>query len=116
MELTPEQLARIETNRKQAMERRKAAEQQSEAAPKPKERLRASKMTTGYYEYNLSTMRDTRAGFIEEDQPATSPEKRRKVLALEEIPYDPDDGSLKCEECGTIDLDVAYLKVFKTKV
>ncbi|KAJ2160909.1 DNA repair protein rad14 [Coemansia sp. RSA 552] len=126
--LTPGQLARIEANRKQALERRKASEQQAhergkaseqpaaDGPPPRTERLRATRMSTGYYEYNLSTMRDTKAGFLEEE-PTHSPEKKRKVVMVDELPYDPDpEEDLSCCECGSIDLDVVYLKIFKVKV
>ncbi|KAI8321901.1 DNA repair protein [Martensiomyces pterosporus] len=74
-------------------------------------------MSTGYYEYNLSTMKDTRGGFLEEEQPANSPEKKRKIIVLDEIPYNPDpQESPKCHECGSLDLDIAYLKIFRVKV
>ncbi|KAJ1731019.1 DNA repair protein rad14 [Coemansia biformis] len=129
-ELTPEQLARIAASRKQALElrRQRAAGQghdaqgsqsQETGQANPKPRLRASKISTGYYEYNLSTMRDTRAGFIEEEerQAAGSPEKRRRVVVLDDISFDsgPDD-SQACCECQSADLDVVYLKIFKTMV
>ncbi|KAJ2696665.1 DNA repair protein rad14 [Coemansia spiralis] len=118
-ELTPEQVARIAASRTQALERQRqrAAGQPAAAqgAEQPAPRLRGSKVSTGYYEYNLSTMRDTRAGFIEEDVAAGAPEKRRRVVVLDETPLDPDDGQACCE-CDSADLDVAYLKMFKTMV
>ncbi|KAJ1962198.1 DNA repair protein rad14 [Dipsacomyces acuminosporus] len=74
-------------------------------------------MSTGYYEYNLSTMKDTRGGFLEEEQAANSPEKKRKLLVLDEIPYNMSPGdNPKCCECGSLDLDIAYLKMFNAKV
>ncbi|KAJ2776622.1 DNA repair protein rad14 [Coemansia javaensis] len=120
--LTPEQLARIDANRRQAQarQRQRAAADRSETAEPggaaPAGRLRASKISTGYYEYNLSTMRDTKAGFIEEDRPAAgSPEKKRKAVVLDEIPYDP-DAVQQCCECGSVDLDAMYLKMFRVMV
>ncbi|KAJ2648763.1 DNA repair protein rad14 [Coemansia sp. RSA 1250] len=113
MELTPEQQARIEANRKQALERRQKAE--AGAKPNPKARTQGSKLSRGYYEYNLSTMRDTKAGFLEEEEPAAKlPEKKRKII--EDIPLGPLDDDLKCIECGSLDLDVMYLKMLKVKV
>ncbi|KAJ2841442.1 DNA repair protein rad14, partial [Coemansia brasiliensis] len=113
MELTPEQRARIEANRKQALERRQKSEAIQKA--KPKERTRGSKLSKGYYEYNLSTMRDTKAGFLEEEEPAAKlPEKRRKII--EDLPLVLQDDDLKCIECGSVDLDVMYLKMLKVKV
>ncbi|ORX67199.1 DNA repair protein [Linderina pennispora] len=115
-ELTDDQKQKIEENRKKALERLKATKARTDTAkpPEQKKRLRGSKMSTNYYEYNLTTMRDTKAGFIEED-PQKSPEKRRKILTLDEIPYDP-SSTQKCRECASLDLDVAYLKVFKVPV
>ncbi|KAJ2077990.1 DNA repair protein rad14 [Coemansia sp. RSA 988] len=120
--LTPEQQARIETNRQQALEKRKAAEEKqareaSHGSIKPKERLRGTKMSTNYYEYNLTTMHDTKAGFIEEEQTAASPEKKRRMQQVfDDVPIVPGDDSHKCCECESLDLDVAYLKVFKVVV
>ncbi|KAI7825506.1 hypothetical protein BX661DRAFT_199333 [Kickxella alabastrina] len=123
--LTPEQLALIESNRQRALTKRKHAEQSqsqtpasSLAPPGPAEKkLRATKMSSGFYEYNLSTMRDTRGGFLEEERSDNVPEKKRKVLEIDDIPYDPDpDECQMCVECGSLDLDVTYLKVFKVMV
>ncbi|KAJ2132052.1 DNA repair protein rad14 [Coemansia sp. RSA 678] len=129
-ELTAEQLARIEANRKQAKERLQAAEASSSSAVAGVDkgvatqeagnsnetggRLRASKMTRGYYEYDLSTMRDTKAGFIEEET-KQSPEKKRRVLDLDTIALEL-SAQDSCVECGSIDLDVTYFKVFRTQV
>ncbi|KAJ2549502.1 DNA repair protein rad14, partial [Coemansia sp. RSA 1933] len=125
-QLTPEQLALIETNRQMALDKRRQAQhstaeaqQQQQQQPGKEKRLRASKMSSGYYEYNLSTMRDTKAGFLEEEQAdASSPEKKRKVLLVDEIPYDASvhGNNPKCCECESLDLDVTYLKIFGTKV
>ncbi|KAJ2470933.1 DNA repair protein rad14 [Coemansia sp. RSA 2322] len=75
-------------------------------------------MSSGYYEYDFSKMHDTRAGFLEESPAAANtPERKRKMVSLDEIPFSPDpDDALKCCECGSIDLDVVYLKVFKAMV
>ncbi|KAI9502276.1 DNA repair protein rad14 [Coemansia spiralis] len=125
-QLTPEQLARVEANKQQALERRRQAslktvdkqEQQQQPERQSKGRLRATKMSSGYYEYNLSTMRDTKAGFLEEEKQADSPEKKRKLIMLDEIPYDPSihGDNPKCCECDSLDLEVTYLKVFSVKV
>ncbi|KAJ2661178.1 DNA repair protein rad14 [Coemansia sp. RSA 1200] len=133
--LTPEQLALIETNRQQALEKRRRAQQnaakeqptaQSHGSqpkqPAGEKRLRASKMSSGYYEYNLSTMRDTKAGFLEEDlsekQQQQLAEKKRKLIVVDEIPYDASThgNNPKCCECGSLDLEVTYLKIFGVKV
>ncbi|KAJ2088599.1 DNA repair protein rad14 [Coemansia sp. RSA 1813] len=137
MQLTPEQLALIEANRQKALEKRRHAQSnasQNQALqhastatatatatatqPAKEKQLRASKMSSGYYEYNLSTMRDTKAGFLEEDRPEASPEKKRKLIAVDEIPYDASThgNNPKCCECKSLDLEVTYLKIFNVRV
>ncbi|KAJ2475628.1 DNA repair protein rad14 [Coemansia sp. RSA 2320] len=132
-QLTPQQLAQMEANRQGALEklRQKAAlvenhqpphsgTQPADKADKSQQtkRLPQSKMSSGYYEYDFSKMHDTRAGFLEESPAAANtPERKRKMVSLDEIPFSPDpDDALKCCECGSIDLDVVYLKVFKAMV
>ncbi|KAJ2726459.1 DNA repair protein rad14 [Coemansia sp. Benny D115] len=120
-ELTEEQQARIEANRQRALEKRKQAGQPTpqQATPvteQPLKKQRPSKMSSGYYDYNLTTMRDTRAGYLEEPQ-QDSPEKKRRVVDINEIPYAPDpDECPICCECDSMDLDLVYLKVFKIMV
>ncbi|KAJ2011711.1 DNA repair protein rad14 [Coemansia sp. S680] len=119
-QLTAEQIAQIEANRLQALERRKqktaapATDESVDKTAKPKKVVK-SKMSSGYYEYDFSKMNDTRAGFLEEDATAAgSPEKKRKVVSIDDIPFNPDpNDATKCCECGSIDLDMVYLKIFK---
>ncbi|KAJ2397585.1 DNA repair protein rad14 [Coemansia sp. RSA 2531] len=119
-QLTAEQIAQIEANRLQALERRKqktaapATDESVDKTAKPKKVVK-SKMSSGYYEYDFSKMNDTRAGFLEEDATAAgSPEKKRKVVSIDDIPFNPDPNDVtKCCECGSIDLDMVYLKIFK---
>ncbi|KAJ2704815.1 DNA repair protein rad14 [Coemansia sp. IMI 203386] len=121
--LTDEQMALIETNRKRALEKRKLAEtRQTQTAAatgqsKQREKLPATKMSSNYYEYNLATMRDTKGGFLEEEPKHDSPQKKRRVIDINDIPYDPDPEECPmCTECGSLDLDMIYLKVFKVYV
>ncbi|KAJ1899931.1 DNA repair protein rad14 [Coemansia sp. S17] len=123
-QLTAEQIAQIEANRLQALERRKqktavapATDESVDKTAKPKKVVK-SKMSSGYYEYDFSKMNDTRAGFLEEDATAAgSPEKKRKVVSIDDIPFNPDpNDATKCCECGSIDLDMVYLKIFKVMV
>ncbi|KAJ2792635.1 DNA repair protein rad14 [Coemansia linderi] len=114
-QLTAEQLAKIEANRLQALERQKlkaappTADGSADKTEKPKQ-LRKSKMSSGYYEYDFSKMNDTRAGFLEEDPTAGSPEKKkRKVVSIDDIPFDP-SSEAKCCECGSVDLDMVELR------
>ncbi|KAJ2067361.1 DNA repair protein rad14, partial [Coemansia sp. S155-1] len=113
-------MAQIEANRLQALERRKqktATDESVDKTAKPKKVVK-SKMSSGYYEYDFSKMNDTRAGFLEEDATAAgSPEKKRKVVSIDDIPFNPDPNDVtKCCECGSIDLDMVYLKIFKVMV
>ncbi|KAJ2890030.1 DNA repair protein rad14 [Coemansia aciculifera] len=118
-QLTTEQLAQIEANRLQALERlkQKVPAVATADAAKPKQ-LPKSKMSSGFYEYDFSKMKDTRAGFLEEDPTAGSPEKnKRKVASIDDIPFNPDPSAeTKCCECESIDLDMVYLKIFKVMV
>ncbi|KAJ2039891.1 DNA repair protein rad14 [Coemansia sp. S3946] len=122
-QLTAEQIAQIEANRLQALERRKqktaapATDESADKTAKPKKVVK-SKMSSGYYEYDFSKMNDTRAGFLEEDATAAgSPDKKRKVISIDDIPFNPDpNDATKCCECGSIDLDMVYLKIFKVMV
>lgn len=121
--LTAEQVARIEANRLKALEKRKKTTEQGTAGQQPATKAakkpRKSKMSTGYYEYDFSKMKDTRGGFLEPAEPADNqkPEKRQPKMSIDDIPYDPSlHGTLRCCECDSTDLDITYLKIYKTKV
>ncbi|KAJ2887757.1 DNA repair protein rad14 [Coemansia asiatica] len=128
--LTDEQRALIESNRQQALEKRKLAEAQQVQTtltnsagtaepdkPKKPKKLPATKMSSNYYEYNLATMRDTKGGFLEEEPKHDSPTKKRRVINVDDIAYNPDPEECPlCAECGSLDLDMIYLKIFKVYV
>ncbi|KAI9106128.1 XPA protein C-terminus-domain-containing protein [Phlyctochytrium arcticum] len=70
-----------------------------------------------YCEYNLSTMKDSRGGFLFEEQPtgeAAEP-KKAKVVSDPPINLMMNESSL-CETCQSIDLDPHYLKHFGVHV
>ncbi|KAJ1821764.1 DNA repair protein rad14, partial [Coemansia sp. RSA 2598] len=74
-------------------------------------------MSSNYYEYNLATMRDTKGGFLEEEPKHESPKKKRRIIDINDIPYNPDPEECPlCVECGSLDLDMIYLKLFKVYV
>ncbi|KAI9008323.1 XPA protein C-terminus-domain-containing protein, partial [Gaertneriomyces semiglobifer] len=70
-----------------------------------------------YCEYNLSTMKDTKGGFILEDQPQ-APVERKQKKPEPTLVYDPPPdlanmhAAPKCETCKSIDLDPNYSTYF----
>jgi DNA-repair protein complementing XP-A cells len=81
--LTPEQLDRIATNKAQALTRlrakRTANEQQKTEPPKK------AKWIKSFYEYDLSTLENSKGGFIVEEQ--AFDEKRNKERSYVIEPY-----------------------------
>ena len=74
----------------------------------------AVEMDLNYCEYNLSTMVDSKGGFLVEESPIAlnNPEKEKRVLEEPPIPnIDPSSGSL-CIECQSPDIDLNYLKYY----
>ncbi|KAJ3287636.1 hypothetical protein HK104_008502 [Borealophlyctis nickersoniae] len=129
-----EQLARIEENRRIAKERlqREALQKQqtesTSAAPpqntqqnngnskkQPSAFQRKKRaIDLNYCEYNFSTMKDTKGGFIVEEQvepEAKKPKNDEKRVFDPPIDLDPDT-DLKCEACKSPDLDMNYVKYF----
>ncbi|KAJ3053649.1 hypothetical protein HK097_003762 [Rhizophlyctis rosea] len=69
-----------------------------------------------YCEYNFSTMKDTKGGFIVEEQQIDLPEKKQKTdteASVSDHTLDPD---ARCEACKSIDLDLNYWKHFNIYV
>ncbi|KAI9342771.1 hydrophilic protein [Zopfochytrium polystomum] len=94
------------------------------------QRKRRAEMDLTYCEYNLSTMRDTRGGFIVDEQPQIQPSQQqqqqdqqaeaggmsKRTKADDGIALDPTDGNNKCVECLSVDLDTSYWRYFKVLV
>ncbi|KAF7721159.1 hypothetical protein EC973_005156 [Apophysomyces ossiformis] len=125
--LTAEQQKRIEESRSKAIEKlrakRKATEshqaddrnpsaatQHGEHAERATKR---SRWTASYYEYNLSNMEDSKAGYIL-DESSEKSSKKDKITKIE--PYlprslDPSENPT-CRDCKSMDLDPTFFQVF----
>ncbi|KAJ1673471.1 DNA repair protein rad14 [Spiromyces aspiralis] len=134
-DLTPEQQRRIEENRKKALERRKRTQDtaagnsatnggtENNALSTNPRRPKRGRLSTGYYEYNLATMTDSRGGFFVEPSQDSGSIKRlfgkdgHVAHLVEELPYslDPTENP-KCKECESVDVDAMYLKIYDVKV
>ncbi|CAG8434495.1 15528_t:CDS:2 [Funneliformis mosseae] len=138
--LTPEQIKRIENNRLKALALREKQKQQehnnSTSRTEQKDiqgtttnnednteekKLRPMKKFQNYAEYDFSKMKDTRGGFLLEEENENS--KKRKweppepeFDALEpSISIDPAENP-KCKECHSLELDNLFRKTFKVNV
>jgi len=144
LDLTPEQVKRIELNRLKAKARQREREQTtagssilnanskrplevisasstSPTAPKPEAKLKRDSRLGKYFEYDLSKMVNSKGGFLVEDDKEADAELRLKEKERERErarqALDPPiflDPALnpKCQECGKIDIDQTYRKVF----
>ncbi|TPX37458.1 hypothetical protein SmJEL517_g00585 [Synchytrium microbalum] len=150
-QLSPDQVKRIQENKNMALEkqaaRKRAAEQQedrnrSNAASSSSNaqpgagssstadtsninnnyKKRKSGMNLKYYEYNLSTMKDSKGGFLvdetpeqEEPQPKAREPQRKAMFEDEPIELDP---SLmpRCNECDSMDIEYNYKKHYNVLV
>ncbi|CAI2163310.1 4966_t:CDS:2 [Funneliformis geosporum] len=138
--LTPEQIKRIEENRLKALALREKQKQKelnnSTSKTEQKDiqgtttnngdnteekKLRPMKKFQNYAEYDFSKMKDTRGGFLLEEENANS--KKRKweppepeIDALEpSISIDPAENP-KCKECNSLELDNLFRKTFKVNI
>lgn len=129
MELTPEHVKRMEISRLKS----KAVRQNDSNAnvPQPlakRQRMDASgKMERGsiqqssYIEYNLDLVKDSKGGFmVEEDSLKKATDDRLKKIE-ESRRYNPPlsmnkDENEKCFECGSQELDFQFLGVFQCRV
>ncbi|EXX53442.1 DNA repair protein [Rhizophagus irregularis DAOM 181602=DAOM 197198] len=135
--LTPEQVKRIEENRLKAQaklrEKQKRDQQNNLTSTEQKgiisnngninetKGLRPMKKFQNYVEYDFSKMKDTRGGFLSEQQDET-PKKRKweppepEFEALEpSMSIDPAENQ-KCKECNSVELDNLFRKTFKVNV
>ncbi|KAI8822445.1 XPA protein C-terminus-domain-containing protein [Fimicolochytrium jonesii] len=72
-----------------------------------------------YCEYNLSTMKDTKGGFLYEEQ--SLPDSKKQKHEDKQVTYDPPidlimSNNPQCETCNSIDIDPHYLQHFKVCV
>ncbi|RGB31996.1 XPA protein C-terminus-domain-containing protein [Rhizophagus diaphanus] len=135
--LTPEQVKRIEENRIKAQaklrEKQKRDQQNNLTSTEQKgiisnngninekKGLRPMKKFQNYVEYDFSKMKDTRGGFLSEQQDE-NPKKRKweppepEFEALEpSMSIDPAENQ-KCKECNSVELDSLFRKTFKVNV
>ncbi|KAJ3023362.1 hypothetical protein HKX48_003473 [Thoreauomyces humboldtii] len=123
--LSAADLVRIEANRhaaKARIDQARPTVESLEAAPgadKPSSMARKRKaIDLTYCEFDLSTMKDTRGGFLYQEQ-AVDPKKQKQV---ERTPiYEPPidlilENNPQCQECKSIDVDLRYYAHFKVKV
>ncbi|KAI0343946.1 hypothetical protein BDW22DRAFT_1328044 [Trametopsis cervina] len=102
-----------------------AATSTSPTRPKPDPKLRRDSRLGKYFEYDLSKMVNSKGGFLVDDDKEVDEELRAKEKERERerarqafepaIHLDPALNP-KCKECGTIDIDQTYRKVFKCLV
>lgn len=107
--LTAEQLARIERNRQDALEKQKSRTQQK---PVLKKQIRSQ----SYIDYDLTTIRDTQAGFM--INTAVDDTSKPSSLLPKKIVYchqDPGDDLPPCVHCCNVS-DANYHKHFKLAV
>ncbi|THH32345.1 hypothetical protein EUX98_g1856 [Antrodiella citrinella] len=142
LDLTPEQVKRIEINRLRAKARQREREQtaSSSSAPntngkRPLEvtpatstsptksdgKLKRDSRLGKYFDYDLSKMVNTKGGFLVEDGKEVDEELRAKEKERErqraQQNMDPPifldpTKNAKCQECDTVDIDHTYKKVF----
>ncbi|KAL1923311.1 uncharacterized protein VTP21DRAFT_8291 [Calcarisporiella thermophila] len=120
--LTPEQLDRIEQNRVRALAKLRSKKQSEQPTqdnqPNEESKLKPMKKFAKYFEYDLSTMHDTRGGFIAEEEEG---EGKKRKWEPPEPEFDPPislnpEENPKCKECGSVELDYNYLKQFNLPI
>ncbi|KAI0828373.1 hypothetical protein BC628DRAFT_1409414 [Trametes gibbosa] len=126
LDLTPEQVKRIELNRLKAKARQREREAQTSAASttnangKRAMGVRDSRLGK-YFEYDLSKMVNSKGGFLVEDGKEIDEEVRAKEKERERqrakqnleppIYLDPKLNP-RCKDCNSMDIDQTYKKVF----
>ncbi|KAL1929857.1 hypothetical protein VTP01DRAFT_1011 [Rhizomucor pusillus] len=123
--LTPEQRERIEQNRLKALEKLKTKRKATNVAETGssddvKKPLPKRSRWTKYYEYDLSTMVDSKAGFIvedtlEDDKVKSRREETAKIVQFIPMSADPTENP-KCRDCGSMDIDPTFFQVFNLSV
>lgn len=129
VDITPEHIKRMEVNRMKAKAIREEKERNTvpERAAKRQRMDAQGKMERGsivqssYIEYNFSKMKDSKAGFMVEEE-AMNKANDDKLRKIEETRrYNPPlsmnkEENVKCYECGREELDFQFLGVFKSRV
>lgn len=127
IQLTPEQVKRMEINRLKAKAR--LSEKQGNSLPQDSssagvkrgdgalEKIQPARKFAKYIDYDFSKMKDTKGGFIA-DENASLPEGKQyepKRVYEHSISIDPSQNA-KCFKCGTPELDFRFLEVFGCRV
>jgi DNA-repair protein complementing XP-A cells len=130
IKLTDEQRRKIEENRQKALAKlkekqnnfRNASGNQNPSLPENK-KLKPSVVTSEYIEYDLSTMKDTRGGFIDDTEQRgdnvgkSFDEWREEQRVIRDLPPPTDiENAIKCFECGTFEIDQQLWDIFKCRV
>ncbi|KAI7875304.1 DNA repair protein [Lichtheimia hyalospora FSU 10163] len=114
--LTKEQQQRVQENKAKALEKLKSKRQLEEQQSKRPKRARWTK----YYEYDLSTMVDSKGGFMIEETREDKLIKSRREEATKIAPFIPmgsdPSQSPKCRDCGSMDVDPVFFQVFHMSV
>ncbi|KAI8143727.1 XPA protein C-terminus-domain-containing protein [Fennellomyces sp. T-0311] len=131
--LTPEQKQRIEENKAKALEKlkRKATNETQDRNDQQQKPLPKRARWTKYYEYDLSTMVDSKGGFLVEESKEDQLVQARKEQATKLSPFirshaqftpcfvaisaDPSENP-KCRDCQSMDVDPIFYQVFKISV
>ncbi|KAJ1926623.1 DNA repair protein rad14 [Tieghemiomyces parasiticus] len=97
-----------------------------EAGPRKRPRRNngrgASALSSGYCEYDLTNMVDSRGGFIIPDAPdpddaALARNRPTEKILIDDLPLNADPTlNPKCRECGSMDLDAIFFKMFDITV
>ncbi|ORY99263.1 DNA repair protein RAD14 [Syncephalastrum racemosum] len=118
--LTDEQKKRIEENKAKALEKlaqkRKATEQETED---PQQRRRKARWQK-YYDYDLSTIEDSKGGFLVEETKSDQKLKElqenvTRIMPMIPLAADPNDQP-KCRDCKSLDVDPAFYQIFHLSV
>ncbi|KAI8874328.1 DNA repair protein, partial [Ramicandelaber brevisporus] len=83
--------------------------------------LAASRLTRRYYDYNLSSMKDSHGGFLidepdDNDANGEANGKDGQTASLLDIAAASKKQLAKCEECSSQDVDAKYLEAFGVKI
>ncbi|KAH3673344.1 hypothetical protein WICMUC_003704 [Wickerhamomyces mucosus] len=134
--LTEEQRRKIEENREKALQKLKEKQQNfRNASTNENSSLKTSNnsndykikptiKSSTYIDYDLSTMKDTKGGFISNDvkdsknsNEKTFDEWKLEQSIIRDLPPPMDiNRANKCFECGTFEIDVKFFEIFKAKV
>ncbi|EJF66472.1 DNA repair protein [Dichomitus squalens LYAD-421 SS1] len=142
LDLTPEQVKRIELNRLKAKARQREREEQASSSSftnkngkrplgvtpatstsptKPAPKLKRDSRLGKYFEYDLSKMVNSKGGFlvedgkeVDQDLRAKEKERERQRAQQNTEPAMFLDSSLnpRCQECNSMDIDQQFRKVF----